>query len=70
MDKDKNDFAHEKGEGIRGSRIVMRARKLGKPRLIQGSGRHKTNEIHGTENAEAWIEIPIRSVAEKKPDLE
>jgi hypothetical protein len=43
------------------------ARKLGRPTVENHTGRHKTNQIVGTENAEAWIETPLRAVLEKKP---
>ena len=53
-------------DGIRGSRIVLVARKLGKERLIQASSAHKSSEIVGHQNAAAWIEIPLRAAVEAK----
>lgn len=35
--------------------------------VVDNSGRHKAQRATGTENAEAWIESPLRSVAEAKP---
>lgn len=58
---------HEAWTGIRGTRIVLQARKLSHASVVTNSGRHKTNEVRGTENAEAWLEIPLRAVAEAKP---
>lgn len=60
-------WSYDTWSGIKGSRIVLRARKLGKPVLLQGSGSHKIQQVSGTENAEAWIEIPLRSVADAVP---
>lgn len=58
---------HNINDGLKGTRIVLRARKISGPYVIEGSGRHRTQEVRGTENAEAWIEIPLRAVAERKP---
>ena len=50
-------------DGIQGDKIVLKARRLSKPELVQGSGSHKASEINGTDNARAWIERPKRFVA-------
>lgn len=62
----KANWHYEQDTGIKGARIVLRARKMVGPFVVQGSGAHKAQEARGTENAEAWIEIPLRTVAERK----
>ncbi len=66
MAADTRVWHHETGHGLRGTRIVLQARKLSRARVVANTGRHKTNEIAGTENAEAWLEIPLRAIAEAK----
>lgn len=57
---------HEVGNGIRGTRIVLMARDIAKVRVESNSGRHQAQVTHGSNNAEAWLEIPLRAIAEKK----
>lgn len=54
-------------DGLKGSRIVLRSRKLGKAFVVHGSHTHRAAQICGSDNCEAWIEIPLRPVVEAKP---
>jgi hypothetical protein len=65
--KDNVAWSYDAWRGLRGGRIVMQARKLSDHHLIRGSHTHKAQQVVGSVNAEAWIEIPLRAVAEKKP---
>ena len=67
----KNDagfsWHYEANHGLKGTRIILRARRITKTALVEGSGSHRAQQTTGQENAEAWIEIPLRAVVEAKP---
>ena len=54
----------EEGDAIEGERIVCQAREISKPTLVQGSSRHKKQQItlKGRQNnlAKCWIVKPRR----------
>lgn len=60
------NYRVEINDALKGTRIVLRARKVVIPSVVASSGRHNAMQTHGTENAQAWIEVPARWVGEKK----
>ena len=60
-------WCYDARDGIKGTRIVLRARRIAKGVLVKGSSTHRAQQTTGQENAEAWIEIPLRAVVERKP---
>lgn len=52
--------------GLVGTRIVLHARDIRGPYVIPSSGKHRSMQAVGTENAMAWIESPRRWKAEQK----
>lgn len=46
----------KKGDRIKGEKIKCEARKVSRPKLVNKSGRHKTQQIDLKNNAECIIE--------------
>ena len=50
----------EEGDAIEGDLIVGEARKIGKPRVVIGTARHRTQQIVLQENAFCIIKKKLR----------
>ena len=57
---------YEKDDKISGSSIILKAGRLSRPTKIQISGNHRGYKIKGSLGATAFVEIPLRTVSEKK----
>jgi len=47
------------GDALRGQRIAITARRLGKPALVNQSGRHKASRLIARDNVHCVIERPL-----------
>ena len=47
------------GDAVRGHRVAITARRLGKPTLVNQSGRHKASYLIARDNVHCVIEIPL-----------
>jgi hypothetical protein len=56
----------EAGDPMHGHRIRAEARKIGDPHVMAKSGRHKSQRIILTENAEAIIERKLGWIPENR----
>ncbi len=54
------------GDALRGSRIIITARKLNKPVLVNQSGRHKASRVIARDNVHCVVEQPLSS----RPNLD
>ena len=51
----------EAGDAIRGDRVLINARRLSDPQIINQSGRHKANAITARDNLYCVIDMPLRA---------
>jgi hypothetical protein len=51
----------ESGDGLRGDRIAINARRLSRPQVIALSGRHEAQAITARDNVYCVIEMPLRA---------
>lgn len=51
----------ETGDALRGDRIAINARRIDQPRVVEGSGRHRTQAIIARDNVYCVIEMPLRA---------
>ena len=49
----------EAGDAIRGAKVLIRARRLSKVRVVMGSHRPQTQEIMAHDNVHCVIEMPL-----------
>ena len=49
------------GDGIKGYKIVCRARRIGKPQLIHMTSKDKGTQLTITNNASAYIETAFQT---------
>jgi len=54
------------GDALRGHKIIAKARKVSKTRLIHASGAHKSTEIDLIDNAYCVIDRELESVRKPK----
>lgn len=47
------------GDALRGDRIAVTARRLGRPAVVNQSGRHKATRLIARDNVYCVIEIPL-----------
>lgn len=47
------------GEALRGDRILIVARRISRPRVVNQSGRHKAIEVIARDNAHCVIEVAL-----------
>ena len=47
------------GDALRGHRVAITARRLGKPTLVNQSGRHKASHLIARDNVHCVIEQPL-----------
>ncbi len=53
---------HEKpNDAIRGDKIIVIARKIGKKELVPDSSAHRANRVIAKNNARAWVDTPVRA---------
>ena len=58
-------WRYGQNEGIRGAKIVLTARKVTAGEVGNRTHTHKAGMAVGDRDAEAWIERPLRAVAER-----
>lgn len=51
----------ETGDALRGDRVAINARRIDQLRVIQGSGRHRTQETIARDNVYCVIEMPLKA---------
>lgn len=51
---------YEEGDSLHGYRITIRARRLGKPKVIAFSGRHRTQMIVAQDDVHCVIDMPLK----------
>lgn len=49
----------EAGDAIHGAKVLIRARRLSKVRVVMGSHRHQTQEIMAYDSVHCTIEQPL-----------
>jgi hypothetical protein len=54
------------GDAIRGEKVIAKARAVGRPQLIQFSGRHKGSQIVLRDTVYCVISIPLKGIANKR----
>lgn len=51
----------DRGDALRGDRVVINARRLSRVRIIASSARHEAQEIIARDNVYCVIEMPLRA---------
>ena len=50
----------EEGDAIRGDRVMIIARRVSSPRVVNQSGRHNANKVIARDNVYCVIQVPLR----------
>jgi len=66
LSKNKIIFGISQGDKLIGERIIVQAREISKPRVINNSGTHKAQQVIARNNAIAILDRPKRLILEKK----
>jgi hypothetical protein len=53
------------GDALRAEKVIAKARKIGKPKVIMLSGRHQGQQVTLTDSVYCVIDIPLRAIQHK-----
>jgi hypothetical protein len=55
------------GDALRAEKVIAKARRISKPKVIMLSGRHQGQQVTLTDSVYCVIDIPLRAIQHKRP---
>ena len=55
------------GDALRAEKVIAKARRVSKPKVIMLSGRHQGQQVTLTDSVYCVIGIPLRAIQHKRP---